>query len=155
MKTMSCILIGTLALTACQIEGETLAGSDADDGVNPEACPVIESRDWRAWIDAMPRVVQDGQSRVAAAPTLHVTGVVDLPTPGYEATWRVGAADRMMPPGQHLHLSLTSPSGMVTQVVTPTQVRYRGEASYPNYRVIIVHCGDDVLAEIGDIITAR
>ncbi len=115
------------------------------EGDMAEKCPVIDSRNWTAWIDAEP----PGPAR------LHIRGEVDLPTPGYEASWRVGIADRAMPPGVHFHLDFSAPEGMVTQVVTTESVAYEDEAAYPAYRVIYVHCGEETLAEITDIPTAN
>lgn len=116
-----------------------------DEGASNAApvaeCPVLDSRDWSAWVDAEP----------GTAPTLHIRGEADMPTPGYAYVWRVGAADRMMPPGQHIHIDFAAPEGVVAQVVTPTQIVYEGEATYPQYRQIIVHCGDQALATITEI----
>ncbi len=88
-------------------------------------------------------------------PRLVVTGRIDLPTPGYIATWREGPADRMMPPAQILELVLTPPDGVVAQVVTTMDVRYDGPARFPTYRAIRVRCGDASLAEITTIQTVH
>ena len=137
-------------LAACAKGGGTTdtAANDAqgtDEIVTTADCPVIGSTNWNAWIDAEP----PGPSR------LHIRGEAVLPTPGYTVSWRVGAADRMMPPGQHMHLSFSAPDGVVAQVITTQDVDYVGEATYPEYRVIYVHCGDQQLAEITDIPTAH
>ena len=117
---------------------------DEDPAVSaPARCPVIASRGWAAWVDRMP-----GLDR---RPTLHVTGEIDLPTPGYTETWVVGPADRADPPAQVLELRLAPPDGIVAQVVTPTSVRYAGDAAYPAYRAIHVSCGDRVLAQITNV----
>ena len=110
-------------------------------------CPVIESSEWSAWIDAEP-------SATGANPQLHIRGNVVLPTPGYSAEWTAGPSDRAMPPGQRFTLSFSPPDGMVTQVITPMNVAYQGDAAYPEYRVIYIICGDEQLAEITEIPTA-
>lgn len=138
-----------LVLAACAKDGGAPGGAAndnpaTDDGAAQE-CPVIRSDNWSAWIDAMP----PGPSR------LHIRGDAVLPTPGYTASWRVGAADRMMPPGQHMHLSFEAPDGVVIQVITTENIAYEGEATYPEYRVIYVHCGGAQLAEITEIPTAH
>lgn len=140
------------ALTACNADGDGAPGEGTpiDKPVMAD-CPVIDSRDWTAWVDAEPGP-ELGQRD---APTLHIRGTVDLPTPGYAYDWRVGLADRALPPGQHMHLDFTAPDGMVTQVVTPMQVAYEGEATYAEYRMILVKCGGDVLAEITDVPVAQ
>ncbi len=125
------------------IEGEEVmmpAPQDAD-------CPVIESRNWSAWVNAMP-----GPD---AKLTLHVTGDVDLPTPGYEISWREGMADRSATPVQRLMLTLTPPDGMVTQVITTTPVSYEGPALTKTYGGVIVMCGGAPLATIDAVVTAE
>ena len=122
--------LGRRALLAAGVIGAVGLGlalapeRGAADG--QERCPVIESRDWAAWIDAQPG---PGAER-----RLIVTGEVDLPTPGYGVEWRVGPADRRLPPAQYLDLVLTPPSGVVIQVVAPTPVRFETPAVYPQYR---------------------
>lgn len=112
-----------------------------------DACPVIESRGWRAWVDAMPNP--------DAAATLFVEGEVDMPTPGYSFAWEVGMADRSAVPTQRLHIKATPPDGMTAQVVTTETVRYEGPAIAQSYRSVIVMCGEDVLAEATPVLTAR
>lgn len=127
------------ATVACAQTGGGGAQAPADE------CPIMESRDWRAWVDAEP-----GGPRM-----LRVEGEVDMPTPGYRAVWRVGPADRRLPPAQHLILDLTPPLGLSLQVITPTRLSYAGEAVYPAYRAIVVRCGDRVLAEIDEVPEAQ
>ncbi len=134
----------SIGLSACAGDNAVAEQDQAAGGASP--CPVISSSDWRAWIDAEPG--GDG-------PKLYITGAAEMPTPGYAYSWRVGAADRMNPPGQHMHLDFTAPDGMVAQVITPMSVRYEGDAAYPEYRKIVVHCGDDTLAEIDDVPVAQ
>lgn len=146
MKQIS-FIVASLLLVACNADGEGAPG-EGSYGEKPGTadCPVIDSRDWAAWIDAEPG---------PDAPSLHIRGIVDLPTPGYGHRWRVGLADRALPPGQHMHLDFTTPDGMVAQVITSTEVAYEGEATYPEYRMILVKCGGDVLAEITDVPVAQ
>ena len=127
---------------------EELAGGDVVTPSPEDGCPVIDSRDWAAWINAMP-----GPD---ASPTLHVKGEVDLPTPGYEVTLTLGAADRSMTPVQQVNLSATPPEdGMVTQVVTPYLVDFSSPAIVDTYKGITVLCSGKVLAEIIEIETAH
>ena len=56
---------------------------------------------------------------------------------------------------QQLILHATAPSGMVTQVVTPTPVRYEGPAIAQQYRAVRIMCDGTQLAEITDIVTAQ
>lgn len=142
---MRILFLAALSLTACSVDEKGAPGEGI--GNKPVAdCPVIDSRDWHAWVDAEPG---------PDAPTLHIRGAVDLPTPGYEYHWRVGIADRALPPGQHMHLDFTAPDGVVAQVVTPMEVAYQGEAAFDEYRMILVKCGGERLAEILDVPVAR
>ena len=140
-----------LAACANDASAPPANAAEMDDEADVEAdfdvadCPVFDSRDWSAWIDAQP----------PGPPRLHIRGEVDLPTPGYKALWRIGAADRMMPPGVRFHLSFEKPDGIVSQVISTESIAYKGEASYPDYRVIYVMCGERTLAEINEIPTAQ
>jgi hypothetical protein len=110
------------------------------------SCPVIDSRNWSAHINAMPG---PGAQR-----TLIVSGEVDLPTPGYGVTLAAGAADRSAIPVQQLILDAQAPGGMTTQVVTAHQVRYDGPAIAQQYRAVRVMCGRRELAEL-EVTVAR
>ncbi len=146
MKNISVVFV-LFSLAACNADGEGAPGEGTPISKPVIAdCPVIDSREWAAWVDAEPG---------PGAPTLHIRGTADLPTPGYDYAWRVGIADRAMPPGQHMHLDFTAPDGMVAQVVTPVEVAYEGEATYKEYRMIRVKCGDETLAEIADVPVAQ
>ena len=41
--------------------------------------------------------------------------------------------------------------GMVTQVITPTQVRYAETTPYSQIRQIIITCGDEALVTLTDV----
>ena len=66
-------LAAAALLTACASETPDETPPDDKDEAMALACPVYDSRDWSAWIDAEP----PGPAR------LHIRGKVDLPTPGY------------------------------------------------------------------------
>ena len=143
-----------MGLAACAPVSKPSEPLASDSGAQPAKqsdatmgpCPALASRNWRASLDAMPG---GGGTR------LTISGEVDLPTPGYTASWTEGPADRAMPPSQRFWLALTPPYGMVAQVVTPTTVKYEGKATYPAYRSIVVICGDKALATIADIPATR
>lgn len=107
------------------------------------SCPAIDNRNWHAWIDRMPGP--------GATTTLNISGEVDLPTPGYELRLRAGPADRMMPPGQRFALEWQAPQGIVTQVITATQVTYREPTPYSSLRSVTISCGGKELATIPDV----
>ena len=108
-------------------------------------CPVLRGSKWQAWLEP------------SAGPSpqrmLHISGEVDLPTPGYSVTLEAGPADRAMPPSQRFRLKATPPGGMVTQVVTPTQVTFQEAATYRAYRSIVILCEQRVLATITELPT--
>lgn len=114
----------------------------AEDPVAAPAagCPVVDSRNWKAWTQS------DGTGM-----TLRITGEVDLPTPGYAATLTLGASDRAMPPGQFVSLEATPPEGLVAQVVTATPVSVEAPGAYPEYRSVTITCGAVTLAEIAPV----
>ncbi len=140
------LLWAFVCLAACSdgADDALLAQATPAGAMTPSAdCAVIESGNWQAWVDKMP-----GPD---AKPTLHVTGEVVLPTPGYEITWTMGALDRRQPPAQRLKVSTTPPDGMVAQVITTVAVSYAVESPITEYRAVIVGCGDNTLATIADV----
>ena len=132
--------LSALALGACHT-------SPPAPGQAGRECAVYESSDWAAWINAMPG---PGAQR-----TLHVTGRIVVPTPGYSATLTAGAADRSAIPTQQLNLNLTTTDGMVLQVLTTREVAYEGPAIAQQYRAVRIMCGGAQLAEITDITIAH
>lgn len=108
-------------------------------------CPVTDSRNWTAWINRMP-----GPD---ARAMLHVTGDVEMPTPGWTFAWREGIADRSAVPSVRIHLEATPPGGMSAQVLTSETVKFEAPALAEAYRRIIVMCGDVQIAEISEIET--
>lgn len=139
MKAWPSLVLLT-ALSACMTTPPDSPAASAS------TCPVIGDGVWEAWLNAMPGPGSSG-------PTLVISGKVDLPSPGYALTLVAGPADRMMPPSQRFRLEAVRPSGMNAQVVTSTQVSYRGRATYPSYRSIVILCGDRALATISEIPT--
>lgn len=111
------------------------------------SCPVIESREWAAWVNAMPGP--------GASKELIVTGQLVLATPGYTVTLTAGIADRSATPVQQLVLTAAPPSGMVPQVLTTQGVRYQGPAISMQYRAVRIMCGGQMLSEIADVPVAR
>ena len=129
-------LAASLALSAC--------ATVPDDG--SPSCPTV-SRDWQAWINAMPG--PDAQR------TLHITGSVDMPTPGYTVELVGGPADRMQPPGLRFRMEVTPPDGPVTQVITPTEVRYSEPTPYSQIREIMITCADRPVVVITEVPVAQ
>ncbi len=112
-----------------------------------EACAVLDSRDWAAWINKMPGP--------GAAPTIHVTGKVDVRTGGYTFEWKEGPMDRSAVPALRLKLLPIIPDGMATQMITTEEVKYEAPALSTGYSRVIVSCGTLTLAEITDIMDVQ
>ena len=82
-KTVFVTLAAGIALSACTTVLD-------DEGTQTASCG-YDSRNWQATIDRMPGP--------GAQAMLHITGEIDMPTPGYSVELAQGPADRMMPPG--------------------------------------------------------
>ena len=108
------------------------------------SCLIGESSDWVAWLNKMPG--PDG-------PSLHISGKIVLPTPGYTVEVRKGPLDRRQPPSQRLRLELTPPTGIVAQVTTTQEVKASFPTNLSAYRSVIIGCGDKVLATINNVET--
>lgn len=133
------------ALGGCTTAGLAGNGLAGDGAPQPAATCPDETRQWAAWINAMPG------PGPAAAPTLIVTGEVFVPA-GTSATLSAGPTDRMMPPSQRFTLALSSrpdaPGGWqpVRGEITPALAQYRS---------VIVGCDGAAVATITDIQTAH
>lgn len=112
-----------------------------------EACDVLESRDWAAWINKMPGP--------GATPTVHVTGKVDVRTGGYSFEWQEGPMDRSAVPALRLKLVPVAPDGMATMAITTEEVHYTAPALGTGYSRVIIGCGSTTLAEITEITEAH
>lgn len=140
-------LVSALAVSFCigcatQIPAQT---EDAETTMGESsACPMIESENWAAWINAMPGPDSAGEKLI-------VTGDVTVSSSGYEVELIPGAADRSMRPMQQLMLSVKQPDGPAAQVITTLQARYEGMAIAPQYRGITIFCGGEVIAEIESV----
>lgn len=141
------LILSLTTLSACMTVDEPSAPPTEPPAQPVASCPVIESRDWAAWVNAMPGP--------AATKQLIATGQVVLPTPGYTVTLTAGMADRSATPMQQLILTATPPTGMVTQVLTTVPVRYDGPAISMQYRAVRIMCGGQMLSEITDVPVAR
>lgn len=135
------------ALTACQPIDEPQPANPEPLPAPSASCPVIESSEWAAWVNAMPGPGSTKQ--------LIATGKVILPTPGYTLTLTAGMADHSATPVQQLILTATPPLGMVTQVLTTQPVRYQGPAISMQYRAIRIMCSSQMLSEISDVPVAQ
>jgi hypothetical protein len=118
----------------------------------PADCPVLDSRDWSAFVNAMP-----GPD---ARPELIVSGTVQLPTAGYSVDLRPGPTEGASPPVQTVELVATPPDGPAATALTDMDVRlempaHSAPAGAPSpYRGVRVMCGGSELAFIAPVETA-
>lgn len=113
----------------------------------PEACDVLESRDWEAWVNRMPGV--------GMVPTIHVVGKVDVRTGGYTFEWKEGPTDRSAMPALRLKLVPKAPDGMATMAITTEEVKYEAPVNGLNYSRVIIGCGSTTLGEITEIMDVQ
>ena len=138
LVTAGCTSVGNVET---KTEENSNSNSEMAQTIDNSLCPVMETRNWHAWIDR----VGEKESR------LNIWGEIDLPTPGYTVEWQPGILDRRQPPAQRINLSPVPPEGMVTQVITPTKVNFTMPTSILEYRLVMIYCGDKLLAEIPDV----
>lgn len=103
----------------------------------PEACDVLDSRDWEAWIDRLPGP--------GAAATVHVAGKVDMRSGGYTFRWEEGPLDRSAMPVLRLKLVPEAPDGMATTAITTEAVAYQAPALAGGYSRVVIGCGGTTL----------
>jgi hypothetical protein len=117
--------------------------------VPPDECPVIETRNWSAFVNAMPGP--------GARPELIVSGQVRVPSAGYSVELVAGWTDRSLPPVQTVELIALPPFGPAAQVVTAMDVRLAmpAPATRPGgaapFRAVRVVCGEAELAYISPV----
>ena len=148
---LNCFVTLSLLIAGCTYDSNIEANTKDQQNIENTAvettdnsvCPVLESRNWHAWID---RATENENE-----PRLNISGEVDLPTPGYKVEVIPGILDRRQPPAQRFSLFLTPPDGIVIQVITPTKVSYTMPKSLLEYRSIMIYCGEKLLAEIPDV----
>ena len=141
---------GTLAATAAPKAPvqETVAVEavvqEPAPAAEPEACDVLDSRDWEAWINRMPGP--------GAAATVHVAGKVDMRSGGYTFRWEEGPMDRSAVPALRLKLVPEAPDGMATTAITTEAVAYQAPALAGGYSRVVIGCGGTTLgaAPLGD-----
>jgi len=112
----------------------------------PADCPILGSRNWAAFINAMP-----GPN---ARPRLIVTGQVTTPTAGYRPVLRLGQIMQSQPVRVNVRLNPNPPSGGAAAVVTRHDVRGSWPMA-PPVGAVTIRCGSKVLARINNVETAR
>ena len=131
------LLLGSLACSAAPRAAATAAAD----------CPITDSSDWTAWINAMPTVPPSKTG------VLIVKGKVTVPTGGYRIEWADFRVAESYPVQIFTDLRVIPPSGMATQVVTTHEVLGDWPMN-PPVGSLTVRCGDRVLARISPVETA-
>lgn len=140
-----------LALAACQPNANDTPVSSDDPVIAPAPfapardCPIVDSSEWAAWIDAMP-----GPGKQAR---LMVSGKVRVPTGGYRAHFADMRVAESYPVQIFLDLAVTPPSGPATQAITTIDVRGEWPVA-PPVGSITIRCGRQVIGRIDEIVTA-
>jgi hypothetical protein len=86
-----------------------------------------EGQDWEAWHDRMP----------GGPATLHVTGTLSCPTPGYEIELKREEPQGINQRDLLLRLTETKPTGAQPEVITPVTVEYTEETD-PSYDTVSI-----------------
>lgn len=143
---------GDTTSTVAPVEAETEKPVEVTTDIVPpeaapveeaETCAVLESREWAAWVNRMPGP--------GAAPTLHLSGKVDVRSGGYTFDWEQGPLDRSATPALRLRLVPKAPDGMATMAITTEEVKYEEPLSGITYSRVLVSCGSITLGEITEI----
>jgi hypothetical protein len=105
----------------------------------PTKNPVtVDTSDWYAWVNKMP----------PGPASFHVTGVVNLPNPGYKAELKVASPQGINPAELILDLAVTKLPGIWPQVITPVSVRYDQTAYSGNYKTVLIREPDGDASQI-------
>lgn len=109
------------------------------------ACPATESRDWQAWVNAMPGP--------GAQPRLIVTGKYTAPSGGYSYRWGPPRVMESYPVQVSVQLIPVPPAGYASDALVEHEVR--GEwPMRPPVGSVTVTCGDRVLGRVSPVATA-
>ena len=143
MRCASLFLIATLA--GC-VQAPAAPPPSAPARPAATSCPIIQSSDWRAWVNAMPGP--------GSTPTLIVTGKVVVPTGGYRIAWGEPLVMESYPVQVRVELIPTRAQGRFTQALVTKEVR--GEwPMRERVGALTITCGPKTLARIAPVETAH
>lgn len=138
---------GKTSVLAFAMLGDRIVGSTSI-AVDPvREChknPVtVDTSDWYAWLNKMP----------PGPPSFHVTGVVSLPSPGYEARLVPASPQGITAAELILELQVTPRPGIWPQVITPVSVRYDHAPGHVPYQTVLVRepDGDAVQIDVDEV----
>ena len=111
------------------------------------SCPITSSRDWTAWVNAMPGP--------GARPMLIVTGKVVTRTGGYQVTFDRTLQIRKSYPAQAFAtVTVFPPMGDASQAQVTHDLRGEWPLRQP-VGTVEIRCGNETLANITPVATAR
>jgi hypothetical protein len=139
---------GKTTLLAFAMVNDQIVGSESIVvGPGPE-CPskepvVVDTGDWYSWLNKMP----------PGPASFHVSGVVYLPTPGYDVRLVPAVPQGTNPAELILDLEVTPRTGFWPQVVTPVNVRYDQRPAGVDYKGVLVRepDGDAVHFDVEEV----
>lgn len=112
-----------------------------------DACPIVRSGEWNAWVNMMPGPNQ--------RPTLHVAGKVVVPTGGYQIAFDPQLQIRESHPAQAFAtLRVNPPRGAATQAVMTHDVKWEWPLGQ-QVGALEIHCGARTLATFSPLQIAR
>ena len=106
-------------------------------------CHINSTSNWSARIETS----EQGK------PVLSIKGDIELPSPGYSVILEQGMADKSATPSQHFNIKTKQLDGMYIQMITPMTLEHSAPAISKQYRSIVIHCGDQIIAEIENVET--
>ncbi len=147
--------MGFVALTALAACGGETTAPKPEQSINeesqsekismplPEKCPIYESRNWEV-------ALQPSGTRDVYRMT--ISGEVDLPSPAYKTSMKMGITDRALPPGVRIMLSAEPIEGaMAIQVITSQKIAFEEDVSFSQYRQVEVFCGDRLITRFENV----
>jgi hypothetical protein len=123
---------GKTSVIAYAMLGDRVVGSASIQVSPSHECPkppvTIDSHGWYAWINRMP----------PGPPSFHVTGVVVLPTPGFEVRLEPASPQGINPAELILDLKVNPLPGIWPQIVTSMSVRYDQAPAQVAYQHVLI-----------------
>ena len=136
--------------SALLLIGCRAAGPGIEPGMGspqaPGGCAILQSSDWRAWVNAMP-----GPS---VGRVLHVNGKVTFPAAGYQASLELGPIAETYPLTVTVQMQVQPPAGPAAQTLADATVQgnwpIEGEVGS-----VTVMCGGRVIGRVSPVETAH
>lgn len=132
---------GKTTVTAFTMNGDNVLGSASIPVTATHECDTsspVQTSDWAAWVNRMP----------PGPASFHVTGLVVLPTPGYEVALVPASPQGINPADLILDLVITERPGVWPQVLTTVSARYDISNYSGRYTSVLIRIPDDDAIQI-------